>query len=228
MSPPGDRDDPARPPIEPTPALSQAWTTGTGNGAASDPAATGSGAALAPALAAGPEFSLTAVPNTAGVPPPAPGYERFDTLAQYWAAFDQTLERARRSIGIFDVALSATFDRPARIDLLRAFLAADHNNRLRIVLHDAQSIGRDCPRLCGLLRQFSEAVAIHQTTAAARAAADPLLVVDDRHALRRFHHTQQRSALCSEDPVAARALVERFEQIFEASEPALSATVLGL
>ncbi|MBC7781787.1 MAG: hypothetical protein H7125_16960 [Proteobacteria bacterium] len=138
------------------------------------------------------------------------------------------LSRARRDISLFDTALSTAFDRPHRLDLLRTFLAADHVNRLRIVLHDAQSIGRDCPRLCALMRRYSEAVSVHQTTQAARSAADPLIVVDATHVLRRVHYTHPRSVLITDDAAATRPLLERFEQIHEASEPALSPTVLGL
>lgn len=159
---------------------------------------------------------------------PPPAYRRFDTVADYTAAFDQLLGRARREVWMFDVDLQRSFDRPERIDLLRAFLAGHRDARLRILLHDAASVPVRCPRLCALLRRFGEAVAIRQTTAAARSAADPLLVVDALHALRRVHHASSRSVLITDDPVAARPLHERLAQIDEASEPAVSATVLGL
>ncbi|MCE2946994.1 MAG: hypothetical protein ACK515_20920 [bacterium] len=159
---------------------------------------------------------------------PEPSYRRFETLAEYACAFDGLLARARREVWLFDVSLQRSFDQPARIDLLRAFLAGDRNARLRIVLHDAGTVPVHCPRLCGLLRQFSEAIGIHQTTAAARSAADPLLVVDALHALRRVHHSSSRSVLITDDAAAVRPLHERLAQIHEASEPAVAATVLGL
>lgn len=160
--------------------------------------------------------------------PPPPSYQRFDTLADHAAAFDRLLGRAQREVWLFDVSLPRSFDRPERIDLLRAFLAGNRNARLRILLHDAGPVAANCPRLCGLLRQFSDAVGIHQTTEAARSAADPLLVVDAVHALRRVHHASSRSVLICDDAVAVRPLHERLAQIHEASEPAVTATVLGL
>ena len=172
---------------------------------------------------------VAAAATARGLPPLAPaGYHRFDTLAEHAAAFAALLARACRTVDVFDIALGPAFDRPAHIDRLRDFLAADRNNRVRIVLHDARSASRDCPRLCALLRRHSEAIAIHQTTGAAQSVADPLLVVDAVHALRRFHHAQPRSALYTDDPAGVRPLADRFEQIFEASEPALAATTLGL
>jgi hypothetical protein len=168
--------------------------------------------------------------NDTARPPaaPPPAYRRLDTIAQYDAAFDDLLGRARSEVWLFDIALQPSFDRPARAALLRAFLSGNRNARLRILLHDARSVPVHCPRLCALLRRFSDAVGIHQTTESARSAADPLLVVDAVHALRRVHHAASRSVLITDDTAAVRPLHARLAQIHEASEPALAATVLGL
>ena len=57
---------------------------------------------------------------------------------------------------------------------------------------------------------------------------DPLVIVDGRHFLHRFHVDQPRAALAIDDPAAARPLVTRFEEIWATGEPGLSGTVLGL
>jgi hypothetical protein len=173
------------------------------------------------------EMTATAAPP-ATPPPPAPGYRRFDTIGEYWQAVDQILALARREVFIFDIAFDANHDSSERIGMLRSLLAARPDNRLRFIVHDAQSLTRTCPRLCRLIRDFSESVSVAETTVAARSAADPLIVVDAQHALRRFHHTQPRSSLITHDAVATRPLLNRIEQIIEASEPVPSATVLGL
>jgi hypothetical protein len=160
--------------------------------------------------------------------PPAPTYRRFDTIGEYWTAVDEVLGRARREVLLFDTSIGPAFDRPHRIALLNVFLAAARTSRLRIMLHDAQSVPRDCPRLCSLLRQFGEKVSINQTLHDARSATDPLLVVDALHAVRRIHYTQPRSVMITDDPVAVRPLHDRLRQIHEASEPAVAPTVLGL
>jgi len=193
------------------------------SGPAGQPAATtASASATAPATA--PATASATIGGTAA----APGYRRFETIGEYWSAFDTVLALARREVFLFDIALDSNFDRPHRSDLLRTLLAAHPDNRLRIVLHDAHSLARECPRLCRLMRQFSQSVSIGQTTQAARSAADPLIVVDSVHALRRFHHTQPRSSLITDDPAATRPLLYRLEQIQEASEPLPPAAVLGL
>ena len=159
---------------------------------------------------------------------PPPSYLRLDTLADYHAAFDTLLGCAQREVWLFDLSLQRRFDQPERIAFLNRFLAGHRDARLRILLHDASTARSNCPRLCNLMRRFSDAVAIWQTTEAARAAADPLLVVDARHALRRLHHTSSRSVLLTGDTGAVRPLHERLAQIHEASVPAVQATVLGL
>lgn len=163
-----------------------------------------------------------------GADTPPPSYQRLDTLADYDAAFDQLLGRAQREVWLFDVSLRRPFDRPQRIELLDRFLAGNRNARLRILLHDAGTVPANCPRLCTLMRRFSDAMAIWQTTEAARSAADPLLVVDGQHALRRPHHASSRSVLIMDDPIAVQPLHERLAQIHDASVPAVASTVLGL
>jgi hypothetical protein len=157
-----------------------------------------------------------------------PSYQRLDTLVDYNAAFDLLLGRARREVWLFDLSLQRPFDRPQRIELLDALIAGNRNARVRIVLHDAGAVPANCPRLCALMRRASEAVSICQTTEAARSAADPLLVVDGQHALRRPHHASSRSVLIMDDPVAVRPLHVRLAQIHEASVPAVATSVLGL
>lgn len=156
------------------------------------------------------------------------GYRRFDTIAQYRDALDELLGLARRTLWLFDVTLDASFDARPRTERLRDFLRGHADNRLRIVVHDAQSLARHCPRLLDLQRWHGTAVAIHQTTGAARAASDPLAIADGLHALRRFHHALPRSSLTTDDPIAVSPLVDRYEQIWESSAPAVSATTLGL
>jgi hypothetical protein len=82
--------------------------------------------------------------------------------------------------------------------------------------------------MTNLLRRFGHSITLYRTGAEARAAMDPLVLVDGRHFLHRFHADQPRAALGIEQPVAAKPLVNRFEEIWATGEPGLSATTLGL
>jgi len=79
-----------------------------------------------------------------------------------------------------------------------------------------------------LLRQFSHAIAIHQTHDAIRNVDDVLMVVDDAHYLRRPHCTQPNGVLVLHDPAETRGWLNRFNDIWEQSSPAVSATTIGL
>ena len=148
--------------------------------------------------------------------------------ANYEAALDVLIRRATQRLRFFDHALGRAFNASRRHDLLRAFLLASRANRLQIVVHDPANIIRDCPRLAGLLRQYTHAVSIHQTLPEARGVYDPFAVADEHHFVHRFHYEDTRAVLALDDPQGARHFAERFDEIFEASIPAVAATTLGL
>jgi hypothetical protein len=158
----------------------------------------------------------------------APQHQHIVGIAEYEAALDRLLERPRRNLRLFDRQLAKSFNAAARSELLRAFLLRNRANRIQIVLHDASNLERDCPRLMQLLRQFSHAVAIHETEPHAKRVYDPFALCDERDHLHRFHYEASRALLALDDPVGTQLLVERFQELWEASGPAASATTLGL
>lgn len=158
-----------------------------------------------------------------------PHHERIEGMKDYVAAIDRVLAFAQRSVRIFDRDLEHQgYNAPERVELLRGFLLAHRGNRLQIVVHDVAYLEGRCPRIALLQKHFSHAVQIHQTLEHARHAADPLLLADDAHYLHRFHMDGSRALLALADPQGAEPLLHRFNEIWEASRPALSATTLGL
>jgi hypothetical protein len=79
-----------------------------------------------------------------------------------------------------------------------------------------------------LVRAFSHAVTIHETQQQAKGVYDPFVVADDMHSVRLFHFDTLRGLHAKNDPIEASALVERFEEIWEVSTPAVTANTLGL
>jgi hypothetical protein len=157
-----------------------------------------------------------------------PRHEKLTGIAEYEAALDRLLERPQRQLRVFDRQLSRSFDTPARHDLLRRFLLRSRANRIQIVLHDVSNLARDCPRLMSLMRQFSHALAIQETEAHAKRVYDPFALADERDHLHRFHYEDSRALLALDDPSSTQPLVERFQELWEASGPAATATTLGL
>ncbi len=158
-------------------------------------------------------------------------YRIMDSKVEAAAAIDAVVGSAQTELRIFDSTPTALrerdFGRPQRIDMLRRMLA-NRNHRLRIVLHETQGIESELPRLLNLLTLLSTQIQIHRTIAAARDARDVMIIADDAGFWRKPHFEHPRSVLSLNDPVAAQPLVERFEEIWQNSEPAGSGSTAGL
>ena len=155
--------------------------------------------------------------------------ERLETVAQQTAAIDTLIGLAQERIRVFDVNLSHTgWNSTARADALSLFLRVTRNGRLDIIVHDTTWIESSCSRLMTLLRRYGHAMTIYKTGPGARSAMDPLVIVDGRHYLHRYHINQPRATLAIGMPQAARPLATRFEEIWATGEPGLAPTVLGL
>ena len=111
---------------------------------------------------------------------------------------------------------------------MRQFLLANRPNRLLIVVHDAESIEHDCPRVVDLVRQFSAAVRIHQTLNLAKEVYDPFVVFDANHYVHRFHYRFLRAAQGTNDLIGTQQLLDRYAEIWDASALAVSAGTSGL
>ena len=168
-------------------------------------------------------------PAATEAPPPEPREQMLDTVAAQTAAIDDLIGRARASIRVFDVDLSETgWTSAARCDRLAAFLRRSRHARLDIIVHDLRYIERRCARLCQLLRLHSDKMTVLRTGAEARGAMDPLVIVDGRHFLHRFHIEQPRALLGIDQPHLAKPLVQRFDAIWATGDAGLTGTVLGL
>jgi len=153
---------------------------------------------------------------------------RVDTLAEQVVALDGIVALARSRIQVFDVDLAeGGWERRERIDALSRFLR-QRNARLDVILHDTRWLEANAPRFVQLLRQFGHAITVYRTGAEARAAMDPLVIVDQRHFVHRFHVDQPRAAVATDMPHGAKPLCARFDEIWATGEPGLAGTVLGL
>jgi hypothetical protein len=149
-------------------------------------------------------------------------------LREYDAAIDRVIALALGRIRIFDRRLTSAFNQAGRIQALGIFLQANRANRVTIVVHEPERIRTDCPRLVTLQRQYAHAIRIHRTLNAARGVYDPFCVADGSHFARRFHFDTPRGVVVLNDAEGAAQLVRRFEEIWEASQAAVTATTLGL
>jgi hypothetical protein len=172
------------------------------------------------------EDKATAVKRSGNLPNAE--YRRFEGMREYEDLIDRLIPQTQRVIRVFDRSLSRAWNASQRCEALRQFLLANRVNRLYIVVHDAEPIERECPRLVDLVRQFSAAVRIHATLAPAKHVYDPFVVFDSSHYLHRFHYRYLRAAHGSHDVVGAQQLLDRYAEIWNASAHAVSAGTSGL
>jgi hypothetical protein len=158
-----------------------------------------------------------------------PSYRQVTGVAESLAAIGEVVGAAQRTIRVFDFTLAGRgFNSVARYEALRHFFVTGRTHKLQIALHEPELLDRECARLLMLLRQFPMSIEIHRTLAQARDAADPFVLADDHSVWHQLHHTQTRAVVALHSPADAVPLLRRFEEIWELSEPAVSATTLGL
>ena len=155
-------------------------------------------------------------------------YRRFEGMREYEAVIDGLIPQTQRTIRVFEQSLSRAWNSPERYEALRRFLLVNRQNRLLIVVHDAEPIEKECPRLVELLRLFGTAVRIHQTLIAARQIYDPFVVFDANHYVHRFHYRFLRAAQGTNDVLGAQQLLDRHAELWDASALAVSGGKSGL
>jgi hypothetical protein len=160
---------------------------------------------------------------------PQTEYVPFDGEPDFQRAVDRLLQAPGRELRVFDPDLAALrLNAPERIERLKAFLVASRTHRLFIALHDPEHVTRECPRMMSLLARFSHAIQIHRTHEEIRDIQDSFLVLDERHYVRRPVARFFRGALGLYDDTEALAMRGRFQEIWSASFPGVSAATLGL
>jgi hypothetical protein len=159
-------------------------------------------------------------------------YRLMETNKEARAAISDVVTGAQRELRIFDISASAMREREIGtsqfVDRVRSLLHASRGHRLRIVLHEIAAFESELPRLVNLMGQYSGQVAVHRTIGVARSAMDPLVIGDDIHFWHKLHADHPRSVLTLHDAHAVMPLLERFEDIWQSSELAVTAGTLGL
>ena len=160
---------------------------------------------------------------------PQTEYQPFDGEAAFQQAVDRLLAAPGRELRIFDPNLAALrLNEPERIERLKAFLLASRTRRLFVALHDPDHVTRECPRMMALLARFAHAIQVNRTHEEIRNLQDSFLVLDQSHYLRRPVAQFYRGALGLHDEAEALAMRARFQEIWVASFPGVSASTLGL
>ena len=160
---------------------------------------------------------------------PQPRRTILSSRSEYLAAFDELVAVTRRELRVFDPdCVQLELNVPGRHEQLRQFLLASRDNRLFVAVHDPEHLKRHCPRMLRLVAEFSATISIHQTEGEATQAQDCFVLADMEHFVRRAVAVQPRGVYCVNEYKDARSIRERYDEIWECSVPAISATTLGL
>ena len=158
-----------------------------------------------------------------------PSRSLLTSRGDYLSAADQLLARAQRELKVFDPALEELrLEHSTRIEMLNTFLLRSPANRLYIALHDVEHVKRHCPRLMRLLTTFSASMFIHSTQDDAARVQDCFVLADHDSFVRRPVAAQPRGVFVTDDAHEASVMRKRFDEIWNGSTPAVSATVSGL
>lgn len=160
---------------------------------------------------------------------PQPERRLIGSRSEYLAAFDALVAGLRHELRVFDPdCVQLELNVPARADALRRFLLAGRDNRLLVAVHDADHIRKHSPRFMRLLTEFSASISIHQTEGDATRAQDCFVLADMGHFVRRPVAAARRGVYSINDYQESRLIRERYDEIWQSSFPAVSATSLGL
>ena len=155
--------------------------------------------------------------------------ELFTSSGEYQVALDRLLSLATRRIWVYDEDLAMLrLDTPARIDLLRAPLAAKHPDCLRIAVRNLGPLQQRQPLLQALLQTYGHNSAAQQTPEQLSGLRDSMIIVDDVHALIRFDRDQWRSKLLIDETDEVMPYRRRFEEIWSEGGTPYGATTIGL
>ena len=149
--------------------------------------------------------------------------------AEYIAALDVVCGLAEHSLLIFEENFdNLGFNSVARYNILHYFLLSNPLARLQLLAHNTQNISLYCPRLIMLLRQFGHKVSIYQTPKSLSHLSEPFAVADELAFVRRFHFNDSRGILAVSDPINARLLKSRFQEMWRASRASVFSDTTGL
>lgn len=155
--------------------------------------------------------------------------ERFETLVEYRQAFDRLVAATRQHLRVYDQDLrDLAVDTPQRIEALRGLCLSGSGRRIEILLRDWASVRDHQPRLMGLLQHFGHVLEIRQEEAVDEAPMEGYVLGDDRLILVRPHRDSARSLLHLDDPLACRAHIQTFDQLWQRAEGPLASRPLGL
>lgn len=153
----------------------------------------------------------------------------FNTPVEYAEALDSLLAQARRSIRIYDWDLSdGGYERPARIELLRAFCKQGMGRQIRILLADDTFLTRHANQMMQLLAIWGHVLEIRVRDSDPPPAEDCFVLVDETGVLKRFDKDATKGVMRPDSRGDVVDLGIRFDSEWERAPGRVTTRTLGL
>jgi hypothetical protein len=161
-----------------------------------------------------------------------PAYRVLNTNSEARESIALLIASAEQELMIFDrtpiTLRERGLGRPEITEKMRSMLLGGKYRKIRIALHEVQSLESELPRLVSLLGHFGGQVMIHRVTGAARQVEDVLFLADEGSVWRKPVYSHPRSVVHFGDKASAKPYLERFEEIWSSSELAVTDRQAGL
>ena len=145
------------------------------------------------------------------------------------AAVLALIECAERALAIYAPLLEpALFNGTAHTRALAQFAARHRSNTIRLLVDDAAQAVRDNDRLANLSRRLSDAITWHEVETEARGGGELFVIADGRRCLYlpdRLRNDAEWAEVKDRLPVD---LQQRFDALWERSQPATTLSPVGL
>lgn len=144
-----------------------------------------------------------------------------DSRESLHASVLEVIHSARHELLICSPALDAAlFNSAALSNALTRFLSGRPQNRARIVVEDTEHMLISCVRLVELARRLSDLLQIRRLGEAHHGMTDLFVVADRESCLQQPDIGRITATLDMAAPRLAAPLARRFDEIWDASEPA--------
>lgn len=153
----------------------------------------------------------------------------FNTPVEYVEALDRLLAQARRSIRIYDWDLADDgYERPARIELFRAFCKQGMGRQLRILLADDTYLTRHAGQMMQLLKVWGHVLEIRVRGSDPPPAEDCFVLVDETGVLKHFDKNATQGVMRLDSRGDVVDLGIRFDSEWERAAGRVTTRTLGL
>lgn len=155
--------------------------------------------------------------------------ELLTSRREFQPGIDRLLALAKHEIQLYDLEIGHHgLEASPRSERLKGLVHSHRPSRLRIGRQDTALLPARCPRLMRLLAAYPSSMSLIKRPDHTKHLRDAMPLVDSRHGLIHFDHTQPRSKLLLDETDKLTPYRKRFEDIWSEDGTPPTAVSLGL